>query len=154
MTDADGDDRARVGAYWLCELSQLQESEDHAHELHAAMNYLVNVDDAELDLLVTLEEHSYWPWKASEVDDSRLTKRERCVIMLVLRGLTNREVAKELYVSVKTVEYHLGNIYKKLNVTSRRALRRLLAPSTDTEKQPSHSAQKHSRSHGRKRGMD
>ena len=42
------------------------------------------------------------------------------------RGLSNKEVAAELVVSVKTVEYHLSNIYMKLDVRSRSALTRLL----------------------------
>ena len=37
--------------------------------------------------------------------------------------MTNREVAAELYVSTKAVEYHLRNIYGKLGVTSRSELR-------------------------------
>jgi DNA-binding NarL/FixJ family response regulator len=36
--------------------------------------------------------------------------------------MTNREVAAELIVSVKTVEYHLGNIYPKLGVRARGGL--------------------------------
>jgi hypothetical protein len=47
------------------------------------------------------------------------------VARLVATGLTNREVAGQLYVSVKTVEYHLRNSYK-LDITSRRALAALL----------------------------
>jgi DNA-binding CsgD family transcriptional regulator len=52
-----------------------------------------------------------------------LTDRERDVAVLVAKGLTNPEVAEELYVSRKAVEYHLGNIFGKLGITSRRALR-------------------------------
>jgi DNA-binding CsgD family transcriptional regulator len=52
-----------------------------------------------------------------------LTDREGDVAALVTKGLTNREVATELYVSAKAVEYHLGNIYAKLGVRSRRELR-------------------------------
>jgi len=54
-----------------------------------------------------------------------LTDREGDVATLVTKGLTNREIAAELYVSSKAVEYHLGNIYAKLGVRSRRELREM-----------------------------
>jgi ATP/maltotriose-dependent transcriptional regulator MalT len=56
-----------------------------------------------------------------------LSRAELAVARLVATGLTNREVASQLYVSVKTVEYHLRNSYIKLDITSRRALAALLA---------------------------
>ena len=43
--------------------------------------------------------------------------------VLAAKGFTNPEVAEELYVSRKAVEYHLGNIFGKLGITSRRELR-------------------------------
>ena len=46
---------------------------------------------------------------------------------MVVRGLTNREVAAELYVTDKAVEYHLGNVYAKLGIRSRRRLRELVS---------------------------
>jgi ATP/maltotriose-dependent transcriptional regulator MalT len=52
----------------------------------------------------------------------RLTPQEQTVAHLVVKGLRNREVAAELVVSIKTVEYHLGNIYRKLQVSSRTQL--------------------------------
>lgn len=55
-----------------------------------------------------------------------LTDRERDVVALVVRGMTNREVAAELYVTDKAVEYHLGNVYGKLGIRSRRELRAAL----------------------------
>jgi DNA-binding CsgD family transcriptional regulator len=55
-----------------------------------------------------------------------LSRSELAVARLVATGLTNREVASELFVSVKTVEYHLRNSYIKLDITSRRALADLL----------------------------
>ena len=42
---------------------------------------------------------------------------------LVADGRSNKEVAAELFLSVKTVEVHLGNVYRKLGVRSRRELR-------------------------------
>ncbi|MGB8195607.1 MAG: LuxR C-terminal-related transcriptional regulator [Acidimicrobiales bacterium] len=67
--------------------------------------------------------------KATPVGDSTrlgLTRAELAVARLVATGLTNKEVAGELFVSIKTVEYHLRNTYMKLNITSRRALTALL----------------------------
>jgi DNA-binding NarL/FixJ family response regulator len=55
-----------------------------------------------------------------------LSRSELAVARLVATGLTNREVASELFASVKTVEYHLRNSYIKLDITSRRALAALL----------------------------
>jgi DNA-binding NarL/FixJ family response regulator len=52
-----------------------------------------------------------------------LSHREHRVAQLVARGLTNQEVASALCISTKTVEYHLGNIFLKLGITSRRQLR-------------------------------
>jgi ATP/maltotriose-dependent transcriptional regulator MalT len=52
-----------------------------------------------------------------------LTDREQDVAALVVKGMTNREVAAELYVSSKAVEYHLRNIFGKLGVSSRGELR-------------------------------
>jgi DNA-binding CsgD family transcriptional regulator len=56
-----------------------------------------------------------------------LSRSELAVARLAAAGLTNREVASRLYVSVKTVEYHLRNSYIKLDITSRRSLAALLA---------------------------
>jgi DNA-binding CsgD family transcriptional regulator len=56
-----------------------------------------------------------------------LSRAELAVARLVATGLTNREVASELFVSVKTVEYHLRNSYIKLDITSRRELAALLS---------------------------
>jgi DNA-binding CsgD family transcriptional regulator len=55
-----------------------------------------------------------------------LTGREHDVAVLVAKGMTNREVAAELYVSPKAVDYHLGHIFGKLGITSRRNLRDLV----------------------------
>jgi DNA-binding CsgD family transcriptional regulator len=45
--------------------------------------------------------------------------------------VTNKEAAERLYLSVKTVDYHLGNIYRKLGVRNRTHLARLLSEETD-----------------------
>ena len=55
----------------------------------------------------------------------KLTKREVEVLTLVIEGKASREVAELLYISKRTVDFHLANIYDKLQVTNRvQALRR------------------------------
>ncbi len=56
-----------------------------------------------------------------------LTPQERRVAALVAEGLTNREVAARLFLSPKTIETHLGNVYRKLGVRSRLQLAHALA---------------------------
>ncbi|HEX4980255.1 MAG TPA: LuxR C-terminal-related transcriptional regulator [Ilumatobacteraceae bacterium] len=51
-----------------------------------------------------------------------LTPGELRVALAVAKGATNREVAADLFVSVKTVDYHLQNVYRKLNLRSRTEL--------------------------------
>ena len=51
-----------------------------------------------------------------------LTPAEQAVARLVATGRSNRQAAGELYVSVKTVEFHLGHIFDKLGIRSRKDL--------------------------------
>jgi DNA-binding NarL/FixJ family response regulator len=48
-----------------------------------------------------------------------LTERERQILMLVAKGKTDKEVAQELQIKVKTVGNHISNILRKLNIASR-----------------------------------
>ena len=50
---------------------------------------------------------------------SDLTPRELEILRLVLAGRTNRAIAAEIYISEKTVEFHLSHIYTKLGVRTR-----------------------------------
>jgi DNA-binding CsgD family transcriptional regulator len=54
--------------------------------------------------------------------DHDLTARELVVARLVASGKTNREAASELYLSTKAIEYHLSNIFTKLDIHSRHEL--------------------------------
>ena len=49
----------------------------------------------------------------------RLTPREQEISILVARGFTNRQIASELFISERTVDHHVSNILKKLDVGSR-----------------------------------
>jgi DNA-binding NarL/FixJ family response regulator len=50
---------------------------------------------------------------------NNLTKQESAVLALVAQGRRNAEIARELYLSVRTVESHLYRIFQKLDVSSR-----------------------------------
>ena len=56
----------------------------------------------------------------------KLTPQELRVALAIQRGLTNTDVAAELFLSVKTVEFHLSSIYRKLGISSRAQLIRVL----------------------------
>jgi DNA-binding CsgD family transcriptional regulator len=58
-----------------------------------------------------------------------MTDRETEVAHLIEQGMTNAEIAAELFITPKAVEYHLGNIYAKFGLKGRQQLRRLLADS-------------------------
>lgn len=60
--------------------------------------------------------------RARDAAPSSLTPAELSVARLVAQGATNREVAAELFISVKTVETHLGRVYAKLGIRSRSGL--------------------------------
>ena len=59
--------------------------------------------------------------QAEQAEDQnvKLTKREVEVLSLVVQGKSSKEVADELFVSKRTVDFHLANIYDKLHVTNR-----------------------------------
>jgi LuxR family maltose regulon positive regulatory protein len=52
-----------------------------------------------------------------------LSKREREIVLRILNGRSNQQIAKELFVSVATVKTHINNIYKKLPVEAKDWLR-------------------------------
>ena len=57
-------------------------------------------------------------------DLDRLTQREREVLRLIARGYAYKEVARELFISVKTVETHVSSVLRKLQLSNRHELTR------------------------------
>ena len=53
---------------------------------------------------------------------SKLTARERDVMLLVVKGLSNKEISHQLNISAKTVQVHLQSIYRKLAIRNRTRL--------------------------------
>ena len=66
--------------------------------------------------------------RGEAITEELLSPAERRVAEAVASGMSNREVAASLYVSERTVEFHLHNVYRKLKVRSRTQLVRLLPP--------------------------
>ena len=56
---------------------------------------------------------------SSDEPIDELTNREKEVLSLVAKGVSNQAIAEKLYVKEVTVKTHLNNIFKKLNVTNR-----------------------------------
>lgn len=66
-----------------------------------------------------------------------LTSREREISLLVAQGMTNKEIAARLYITVRTAEYHVHNSLTKLGMKSRVELRETLRPkSAGPQQQP------------------
>ena len=64
------------------------------------------------------------------IPDVPLSKREKEVLKLVLQGKSNKQIALALDISVRTVEFHLKNVYAKFQVNSRIELLLKLGPAT------------------------
>jgi DNA-binding CsgD family transcriptional regulator len=92
-----------------------------AHEALTAMGVEAFADRARRELLATGETVR----KRSVETTKELTSQEAQIARLVADGLTNPEIGAELYISPRTVEWHLRKIFAKLGVNSRRQLRRI-----------------------------
>lgn len=57
--------------------------------------------------------------KETQKEDTTLTEREKEVLLCLVEGLSNKEIADRLFISDKTVKIHVSKIFKKLNVKSR-----------------------------------
>jgi DNA-binding CsgD family transcriptional regulator len=103
---------------------------DARHQLHAAHHLLDAIgaeafaERARRELLATGEKV-----RKREVDThSQLTSQEEHIIRLARDGRTNPEIAAELFISTRTVEWHLRKVFAKLGITSRRDLHNIVSP--------------------------
>jgi DNA-binding CsgD family transcriptional regulator len=88
-----------------------------ARDMFASMDLAAFADRASRELLATGE---FIRRSQSAAD---LTPQETQIEMLARDGLTNREIGNRLYVSPRTVEWHLRKVFLKLGITSRRQLK-------------------------------
>jgi DNA-binding NarL/FixJ family response regulator len=65
------------------------------------------------------------PAEPAADDELGLSERELAILRALARGLTNKEIGRELWVSEQTVKFHLRNIYRKLDLSSRTEAARL-----------------------------
>jgi DNA-binding CsgD family transcriptional regulator len=103
---------------------------DARHQLRAAYDLLDAIgagafaERARRELLATGEKA-----RKREVDTySQLTSQEEHIIRLARDGRTNREIAAELFISTRTVEWHFRKVFAKLGITSRRDLHDAVPP--------------------------
>jgi len=61
--------------------------------------------------------------------NDRLTAQERQIALMALEGLTNSEIGARLFLSTRTIEWHLRKVFAKLSISSRRQLREALSAS-------------------------
>ena len=89
-----------------------------AHDLFAAMGAQAFADRARRELLATGEK-----LRKREVDThAELTSQEEHIARLARDGRTNPEIGAELFLSARTVEWHLRKVFTKLRITSRKDL--------------------------------
>ena len=93
-----------------------------AHDMLAAIGMEAFAERARRELLATGER------ARTRRDESRhqLTPQEEQIARLAREGLSNGEIGTQLFISARTVEWHLGKVFTKLDIGSRRQLRTAL----------------------------
>jgi DNA-binding CsgD family transcriptional regulator len=99
-----------------------------AHELFVAIGMEAFAERARGELLATGEKVRK---RTAETRDE-LTPQERQIARLACEGLSNPEIGARLFLSPRTVEWHLRNVFTKLEIRSRRELSSAL-PSSESE---------------------
>ena len=124
--------RARlIYGEWLRRARRRRKSREQlrtAHQMLVSMGAHAFAERAEAELVAT-GEHLLRP----RASGAALTPHELRIARLVSEGGTNRDVAAQLFISPRTVEYHLHKIFKKLGLTSRTELTATLLESMRSE---------------------
>jgi DNA-binding CsgD family transcriptional regulator len=121
---------------WLrrqCRRSDAREQLRTAHDMLEAMGGAGFADRARRELRATGESARR---RTATTTKEELTAQEAQIARLARDGLSNPEIAARLFISARTVQYHLGKVFAKLGISSRSQLRRVLPPGA-TAVQPS-----------------
>jgi DNA-binding CsgD family transcriptional regulator len=108
---------------WLRRQQQRADAREHlrtAHDMFGRFGAMAFAERARRELQATGEKVRKRSLDTRDV----LTAQEAQVARLAAEGHTNPEIGAQLYISARTVEYHLSKVYTKLGVGSRRELRR------------------------------
>jgi ATP/maltotriose-dependent transcriptional regulator MalT len=100
-----------------------------AHQLFTDMGMAAFAERARIELVATGEKVR----KRSAETRDELTAQEEQIAVLARDGLSSREIGARLFLSPRTVEWHLGHVFRKLGIRSRRELSRAL-PTADSER--------------------
>jgi ATP/maltotriose-dependent transcriptional regulator MalT len=106
---------------WL-RLQRRREAREHlrtAHDMLEAMGMDAFADRAGRELRATGETARK---RTAAARDDELTGQEAQIARLAREGLSNPEIGSRLFISARTVQYHLGNIFAKLGIASRSQL--------------------------------
>ncbi|MEO0458378.1 MAG: LuxR C-terminal-related transcriptional regulator [Cyanobacteria bacterium P01_A01_bin.114] len=93
-----------------------------AHELGGAFQSQIGAEQKVIQIRLQLPQHidaPLSPEETSGVSVSPLSEREQEVIQLLAKGLRDRDIAEQLYISERTVKFHVKNMLEKLSVKTR-----------------------------------
>jgi DNA-binding CsgD family transcriptional regulator len=112
---------------WLRRENRRADARQHlrtAHQLLSDMGMAGFAERAHRELLATGETASKRTAEAAAA--TQLTPQEASIARLAAQGLTNNEIGTRLFITSKTVQYHLAKVFQKLDISARGQLHRVL----------------------------